>query len=199
MTTKKKRRRKRTATIPDLAQSRGGVNARIRPVRELQQRTSLISTFLLLLSFFLLPNFIAGCSGLQISAAISPRPISTPLTSPPSVSPISPPLASPPSHKEKPYALIFGTVWGPDNRPVAGVEVKIRPADKERSKWEVYSNRIGEFEQRVPAGKADYVLEADYKPPKDSKYHQDNNIKLHAETTVHVENDERVDTGLHLK
>ena len=24
---------------------------------------------------------------------------------------------------EKPYALIFGTVWGPDNHPVSGVRV----------------------------------------------------------------------------
>ena len=30
---------------------------------------------------------------------------------------------------EKPYALIFGTVWGPDNRPLYGVKVKIRRAD----------------------------------------------------------------------
>jgi len=137
-----------------------------------QSRTSLISILLLpVLLSSLLANSVANSSAALIS----------------------------PPHKEKPYALIFGTVWGPDNRPVAGVEVKIRPVDKKRSTWEVYSNRIGEFEQRVPAGKADYVLEADYKPPKDSKYHQDKNIKLRAETTVHVENDERVDTGLHLK
>src|ERR1700692_191954 len=50
------------------------------------------------------------------------------------------------------YALIFGTVWGPDDRPLYGVEVKIRRAGEEKVRWEVHSNRLGEFEQRVPAG-----------------------------------------------
>ena len=99
--------------------------------------------------------------------------------------------------KEKPYALIFGTVWGPDNRGVGGVQVKIAPADKRKAKWEATSNRIGDFEQRIPAGKAEYLLWCDFKPPKGSKYHSYK--KLHAETTVQVENDERVNTGLHLK
>lgn len=106
-------------------------------------------------------------------------------------------FARPPKHKEKPYALIFGTVWGPDNRGVGGVQVKIAPAGKKRAKWETVSNRIGEFEQRVPAGKAEYLLWCEFKPPKDSKYH--NYKKLHAETTIQVQNEERVDTGLHLK
>ena len=33
---------------------------------------------------------------------------------------------------EKPYALIFGTVWGPDNHPVYGVRVKIRRTDDKK-------------------------------------------------------------------
>jgi len=106
-------------------------------------------------------------------------------------------FARPPEHKEKPYALIFGTVWGPDNRGVAGVQVKIALAGKKRAKWEAISNRIGEFEQRVPAGKAEYLLWCEFKPPKDSKYH--NYKRLRAETTIQVQNEERVDTGLHLK
>ena len=64
---------------------------------------------------------------------------------------------------EKPYALIFGTVWGPDNHPVSGVRVKIRPADAKKPRWELYSDRNGEFAQRVPVGKADYVVWADLK------------------------------------
>src|SRR5580765_669827 len=58
----------------------------------------------------------------------------------------------------KPYALIAGTVWGPDDRPIYGVSVKIRKGtDKPKKvRWELYSDHMGEFAQRVPAGEADY-------------------------------------------
>jgi hypothetical protein len=96
---------------------------------------------------------------------------------------------------EKPYALIFGTVWGPDAHPVYGVKVKIRRADAKKSHWELYSNHSGEFAQRVPAGKADYMIEADLKGVRSADGKQ-----LQAEAvTVHVDNDERVDTSVHLK
>jgi len=97
---------------------------------------------------------------------------------------------------EAPYALIFGTVWGPDNRPVYGVNVKIRRADQKKRHWELQSDHHGEFAQRVPAGKADYIVWADlkgYKGPDGKK------LVAGPEVTVHVENDERVDTGVHLK
>ena len=63
-----------------------------------------------------------------------------------------------PAHQgpEKPYALIFGTVWGPDDRPVYGVKVKIRRADQKKARWELFSDHHGEFAQRVPVGPADY-------------------------------------------
>jgi hypothetical protein len=95
----------------------------------------------------------------------------------------------------KPYALIAGTVWGPDDRPVYGVTVKIRRAKDKKAKWEVYSDHMGEFAQRVPAGESDYVLWADLKgfKPSDGKP-----LHLVQEVTVHVYNDERQDTGLHL-
>ena len=94
------------------------------------------------------------------------------------------------------YAFIFGTVWGPDDRPVAGMKVKIRRAEGKKTRWELYSNRRGEFEQRVPAGKHDYVISADtrsYKLPHGQRF------GTAPEVTVHVENNERADTGLHLK
>jgi hypothetical protein len=90
---------------------------------------------------------------------------------------------------EKPYALIFGTVYVPDNRPAYGVRVKIRRADQKKARWEVYSDHQGEFAQRVPAGEADYVVWAE----------PDHNHAAKAETKVHVQNDERVNIGLHLK
>jgi hypothetical protein len=100
---------------------------------------------------------------------------------------------SKPSKKE--YALIFGTIWGPDDRPVYGIPVKIRRAQDKKPKWEVYSDHRGEFAQRVPPGEADYILTADLKGVKtaDGKpLHQVSEVK------VHIDYDEREDTGLHL-
>jgi hypothetical protein len=101
------------------------------------------------------------------------------------------------SSKDKPYAVIAGTVWGPDNRAVYGVTVKIRRAtDKPtKARWEVYSDHMGEFAQRVPAGDADYILWTDLKgfKPADGKP-----LRLVQPVTVHIYNDEREDTGLHL-
>ena len=101
------------------------------------------------------------------------------------------------AQKTKPYAVIAGTVWGPDDRPVYGVTVRIRRStDKPKKiRWEVYSDHMGEFAQRVPAGEADYVLWADLKGVKaaDGKP-----LRLAQEVTVHIYNEEREDTGLHL-
>jgi hypothetical protein len=97
---------------------------------------------------------------------------------------------------EKPYALIFGTVWGPDNRPVYGVQVLIRRADKKKPQWKLISNHMGEFAQRVPAGTADYIIWTDLKgyKPLDGR-----ELTPGDEAKVHIDNEERVDTGLHLK
>ncbi|MGA7926703.1 MAG: hypothetical protein WCA20_11950 [Candidatus Sulfotelmatobacter sp.] len=106
--------------------------------------------------------------------------------------------ASPATEKLKPtdpYALIFGTVWGPDNHPVYGITVKIRRVPDKKPKWELYSDHSGEFAQRVPAGKADYVVWADLKGVK-TKDGQP--LHLAEEVDAHVEYDERVDIGLHL-
>ena len=99
--------------------------------------------------------------------------------------------------KDKPYALIAGTVWGPDNRPVYGVTVKIRlGTDKPKKvRWEVYSDHHGEFAQRVPSGEADYILFID---PKGLKTSDGKRLLLPHEVTVHIYNEEREDTGLHL-
>jgi len=96
----------------------------------------------------------------------------------------------------KAYALIFGTVWGPDDRPVYGVKVKIRRAEQKRAKWELYSDHSGEFAQRLPAGQADYVVWAETKGLKAMKGKQ---LEPGAEVTVHIQGDERADIGLHLK
>src|SRR5271170_4968840 len=88
--------------------------------------------------------------------------------------------------KPKPYALIFGTVWDPDGHPLYGVKVKIRRADEKKARWELYSNHTGEFAQRLPVAKADYIVWADlkgYKLPSDKK------LKPSPEVTVHIDGD----------
>jgi hypothetical protein len=96
---------------------------------------------------------------------------------------------------EKPYGLIYGTVWGPDARPLYGVKVKIRRADQKKTHWELYSDHRGEFAQRVPVGPTDYAVWADlkgYKTPNGRA------LRLTEEVRVHITYDEREDIGVHL-
>ena len=92
------------------------------------------------------------------------------------------------THKD--YALIIGTVWGPDNRPVAGVPIKIHSVTGKKAKWDLVSDSRGEFAQRVPVGRQDYVIEAEVKTPKGEPK---------PEITVPIEDNERKDVSLHLK
>lgn len=105
-----------------------------------------------------------------------------------------PPPASPQSahqgQKPKDYALIYGTVWGADDRPAVGIPITIRRSSDTKPKWKLVSDSRGEFAQRVPPGQDDYIIQADIKVPKgESK----------PEITVKIENNEREDVSLHLK
>lgn len=91
--------------------------------------------------------------------------------------------------KDKDYAIIFGTVWGAGDRPVAGIPVTIRRSTDKKAKWQLVSDQQGEFAQRVPAGTQDYIVQAEVKTSKG---------QAKPETTVHIDNDERRDIGLHL-
>ncbi len=90
--------------------------------------------------------------------------------------------------KPVPYALIFGTVWTPNDVPAPGVTIKIRRADEKKARWTHTSDGRGEFAQRVPVGPADYLVWAEVKGHKGPV----------GETKVHIEYDERQDIGLHL-
>jgi len=102
---------------------------------------------------------------------------------------VSPQSSSKPPDVRKDYALIYGTVWGPDNHPAAGIPVTIRRASDKKPKWELVSDRSGEFAQRVPAGTQDYIVQANIKTPKG---------QAKPEVAVHIDNDERRDVGIHL-
>lgn len=101
-------------------------------------------------------------------------------------------VASAPRGGESPkkdYALIYGTVWGPDDRPAPGVRVSIRKATDKKPRWELISDRSGEFAQRVPVGAQDYIVRADLKLPKGQP---------RPEVKVHIDDNEREDISLHL-
>ena len=103
--------------------------------------------------------------------------------------------------QEKPYALIFGTAYGPDDRPLYGVKITVRREGKKHGSWELISDHRGEFAQRVPAEASDYLIkgEAEYAPPgADGKPQTKKKKKLKGETRVHIEGEERQDVGIHL-
>ena len=93
---------------------------------------------------------------------------------------------------QAPYALIFGTVYDPTGRPVYGIKIVLRRADAKKPRWELISNHQGEFAQRIPAGKAEYVLTTEVKKTKDFPFGPAQ------QKTVQVENEERQDVSLHL-
>jgi hypothetical protein len=101
------------------------------------------------------------------------------------------PQASKPAAADarKDYALIYGTVWGADDHPVAGVPISIRRASDKKPKWELVSDNRGEFAQRVPVGEQDYIIQANIKAPKGQPK---------PEVTVHIDNDERRDVSIRL-
>ena len=103
--------------------------------------------------------------------------------------------------KEKPYALIFGTAYGPNDRPLYGVKITIRPEKKKHPSWDLISDHRGEFAQRVPVGTNDYLVhgEAEYAPVEDDgKPQLSKKVRLKGETRVHIDNEERRDISLHL-
>ena len=114
---------------------------------------------------------------------------------------------APAAAEQKPYALIFGTVFNPEGRLAYGVSVKVRRADKKKPLLEALSDHNGEFAFRVPPGPADYIVWLDLKQPRDKKNDkpavQDplgvtSQTMGGVELKVHVDADERVDISLHL-
>jgi len=87
------------------------------------------------------------------------------------------------------YALIFVNVFNAQGLSVHGVPIKIRRADEKKARWEGLSDNRGEFAQRVPPGKMDYIIWVDLKDKAAAKK---------TEVKVSIEYDERQDISLHL-
>lgn len=98
------------------------------------------------------------------------------------------------------YGLIFGTAFGPDDRPLYGVKVQIYEAGKKHPKWSLISDHRGEFAQRVPPGPADYIVvgHADVAALENGMPTPNRKKRLNAETRVHIQQEERQDISLHL-
>ncbi len=108
--------------------------------------------------------------------------------------------AKKPGPKEKPYGLIFGTAYGPDDHPMYGVHVIIRPEGQKKPTWELMSDHRGEFAQRVPPGPGDYVItgEVEIIPLVDGKPQKSHKKRLKGQAKVHLSGEEQQDFSLHM-
>jgi hypothetical protein len=102
--------------------------------------------------------------------------------------------------KEKPYGVIFGTAYGPDDHPMYGVRVTIHPEGHNRPSWELMSDHRGEFAQRVPPGPGDYVItgEVEIIPLVDGKPQKSQKKRLKGQAKVHLGGEEEQDFSLHM-
>src|SRR5437764_15261344 len=101
---------------------------------------------------------------------------------------------------QKHYGLIFGTAYGPDERPLYGAKIQIHPAGKKHPNWELVSDHRGEFAQRVPHGPADYVVSgaAEIAPAQNGSPQAHKKKRIKSEARIHIEKEERQDISLHL-
>jgi hypothetical protein len=102
--------------------------------------------------------------------------------------------------KQKDYGVIFGTAYGPDDRPLYGVRVTIHPVGKKHPSWELVSDHRGEFAQRVPPAPADYLVtgEAEVAAIVNGKPQRSKKQRLKGEARVHIDGAEWRDFSLHL-
>jgi hypothetical protein len=99
----------------------------------------------------------------------------------------------------KDYGVLFGTVYGPDDRPLYGVRVTIHPVGKKHPSWDLHSDHRGEFAQRVPPAPADYLVtgEVEIAPLEKGKAAKKKHLK--GEAKVHMGGAEWHDFSLHLE
>jgi len=102
---------------------------------------------------------------------------------------------------KKHFGLIFGTAYGPDDRPLYGARIEIHPVGQKHPSWELTSDHRGEFAQRVPPGPADYLVtsQIEYAPIENGEPQTKKKKKMKAEAKVHIQAEERQDVSLHFK
>ena len=102
---------------------------------------------------------------------------------------------------KKHFGLIFGTAYGPDDRPLYGARIEIHPVGHKHPSFELISDHRGEFAQRVAPGPADYLItgQVEYAPIENGALQTGKKKKMKAETKVHIEAEERQDVSLHFK
>jgi hypothetical protein len=101
--------------------------------------------------------------------------------------------------EQKPEGLIFGTAFGPDDRPLYGVKVHIQPVGKKHPDWDLVSDHHGEFAQRVPPGDYEITGEAEIAPIAEGKPQLSRKKRVKINRTVHVEKDVEQDISLRLE
>lgn len=103
--------------------------------------------------------------------------------------------------KQKHFGVLFGTAYGPDNRPIYGVKVTIHPKGKKHPSWELYSDHHGEFAQHVPSGPADYVASGviEVVSIENGKPQKSRKKRLTGEAKIHIAGEEWHDFSLHLQ
>jgi len=125
---------------------------------------------------------------------------------------LAPPVRSQAATKPKPeYSLLLITVYGADAHPVYGAEVRIRRAGEKKVRWEGPSNHSGEFAQRIPLGPADYIVWVRLRDKKEeaaalaaaeqgpAHSFTEGAVNAGSAVKIHIEKDEAIDIGLHLK
>jgi len=103
-------------------------------------------------------------------------------------------------NKEKPYGVLFGTAYGPDDHAMYGVRVIIHREGHKKPSWELMSDHRGEFAQRVPPGPGDYVVtgEVEIYPVVDGKPRKSQKKLLKGQAKVHLAGEEQQDFSLHM-
>jgi len=104
------------------------------------------------------------------------------------------------SDHKKDFGVMFGTAYGPDDRPMYGVRITIHPVGKKHPSWELQSDHQGEFAQHVPPVEADYLVvgEIEVAPMVNGKPQMSKKKRLKGETTVHINGAEWHDFSLHI-
>jgi len=117
------------------------------------------------------------------------------------------------NHKksEVKFALLFVNAYDADGHPLYGANVKVRRLGEKKTRWEGPTNHSGEFAQRLPLGPSDYLVwletgnkHADGEAIRNAEKGLPHSIHEGAVSAVsavkiHIESDERIDLGLHLK